>query len=92
MRRWRPRRGPDVRAPRAVEHQRLVEADAAAPVGQRAQPLGLKDGSVGGCIEDDEVVADAMHLREIDAHRAASIAESAARRDLRRAGLESEQR
>ena len=48
---------------------RLVEADAAAPVGQGSQPPGLKDGSVRGRIEDDEVVPDAMHLREIDAHR-----------------------
>jgi hypothetical protein len=54
----------------SAEHQGLVKADAGATVGEAAQPLGLEDGFVGGCIEDDEIVADPVHLREIDAHRA----------------------
>ena len=61
--------------PGAREHQRLIEADAGAAVGEAAQALGLENGFVGGGIKDDEIVADPVHLREIDAHRAASIAQ-----------------
>jgi hypothetical protein len=61
--------------PGAREHQRLIEADAGAAIGEAAQALGLQDGFVGWSIKDDEIVADPVHLREIDAHRAASIAQ-----------------
>jgi hypothetical protein len=54
------------RAARRLEHQRLVEADAGIAVGKAAKGLGVgRSGS--GSVEDDEIVAEAIHLRE--AHR-----------------------
>src|SRR5881227_3405249 len=64
------------RAPRALQHQRLVEADAGAALPEPAQQPRSEQGLIGGRIEDDEIVADPVHLREIDAHCGQSIAET----------------
>src|SRR5438132_3935254 len=63
-------------APRALQHQRLVEADAGAALPEPAQQPRSEQGLIGGRIEDDEIVADPVHLGEIDAHCGQSIAET----------------
>ena len=55
-------------APRPLQHQRLVKADAGAPIRETAQQLGPQHRLVGGRIEHDKIVAHPVHLREIDAH------------------------
>ena len=55
---------------RRFEHQRLVEADAGMAVRQLAPVLRRGQRAAGRRIEDDEVVAEAVHLREVDAHDA----------------------
>src|ERR1700716_1354556 len=57
-----------VGAPGPLQHQRLVEADTGAAIRETAQQLGPEKGLVGGRIEYNEIVADPVHLREIDAH------------------------
>ncbi len=57
-----------LRAPRRFEYQGLIEADSGVPVGELPQPLGRGERAPGRCLENDEVVADPVHLREIDAH------------------------
>ena len=57
-----------VRTPRRLENQRLVEADAGMSVGEAPQLLRRRQRGARRRIEHDEVVADAVHLREIDAH------------------------
>jgi len=47
---------------------RLVKADTGVPIREPAQQLGPQQGLVGGRIEYSEIVADPVHLREIDAH------------------------
>src|ERR1700728_2517099 len=63
-----------VRAPRRFQHQRLIETDAGAAVGERAHPLTREQPARRGRLEDREVVSDSVHLREIDAHRLPRIA------------------
>ena len=46
-----------------LEHEGLVEADAREPVGEAAEDLRRRRTACRG-IEDDEVVAESMHLRE----------------------------
>jgi len=47
-----------------LEHQSLVEADPGIAVGETAEGVG--GGSAGGgSVENDEVVAESMHLREV---------------------------
>jgi len=57
-----------------LQHQCLIEADAGAAIGQAAQPLRREQRGIGGRIKHNEIVADPVHLREVDAHRGASIA------------------
>ena len=57
-----------LRPPRRIEQQRLVEADAGAAIGQGAQSCGVEKGIGDRRVEDDEVVADPVHLRELYAH------------------------
>jgi len=60
--------GRAVRAAWRLEQQRLIETDAGAAVGERAQPLRGKEGVRDRRFEHHEVVADPVHLREFDAH------------------------
>jgi hypothetical protein len=55
-------------APRRIEQQRLVEADPGAPIRQGAQSRRIEEGIGDWRVENDEVVADSVHLRELDAH------------------------
>src|SRR5215469_5252653 len=52
-----------VRAPRRIEQQRLVEADAGAAIRQCPQPGRIEEGIGDRRIEHNEVVADPVHLR-----------------------------
>jgi len=61
-----------VRALRGREHQCLIEADAGAARGETAQSPWREHRRISRRIEDDEVVADPVHLREIDAHPGAA--------------------
>src|ERR1700724_1288789 len=58
-----------VGAPGPLQYQRLVKADTGAAIRETAQQLRPQQGLVGGRIEYNEIVADPVHLREIDAHR-----------------------
>jgi hypothetical protein len=58
-----------VGSPGWLEDQRLVEANALMPIPEVSQLVGVQHGLPGGRIEYDKVVARAMHLREIEAHR-----------------------
>ena len=49
------------------EHQGLIEPDAGVPLGEGPQLRGRRV-PVRGRLEDHEVVAEAVHLREVDAH------------------------
>ena len=51
-----------------AEHESLVEADAGLPVGQRPQLLGRGNCPHIGGVEDDEVIAEAVHLHEVEPH------------------------
>ena len=57
-----------VGTPRRFEHQGLVEADAGMAVRQLPPLLRRGQRAAGRRIEDDEIVAEAVHLREVDAH------------------------
>src|SRR5688572_5050656 len=52
------------RPARRLEHQRLVEADAGKTIGEAADGVRGR-GAAGRGVEDDEVVAEPMHLREL---------------------------
>ena len=54
--------------PRLLQHQRLIEAYAGVARRQAPPELPRWQKRAGGRVEYDEVVAEAMHLREIDAH------------------------
>ena len=76
-------------APRLLEHQRLVEADAGVPVGEGAQRF-RRGRAAGRCVEDDEVVAQAVHLGEGELHAGpwglrVQVATPGCRRSRRRA-------
>ena len=58
------------------EDQRLVEPDAGAPVRQAAQSGGRGHLLGAAGVEDDEVVAESMHLREGEAHAPKDIRRS----------------
>ena len=64
------------RAARRQEYQCLVEADARVAIRQPAQRVLRRDLAGILRVEDDEVVAESMHLREGESHRA-RIAETA---------------
>jgi hypothetical protein len=51
-----------------MQHQRLVETDAGMAVGEAAELSGRRQGHAAWRVEDDEVIAHAVHLREVDAH------------------------
>ena len=55
-------------AVRGPQHQQLVAADAGAPARQPAALLGgqVRDGFPA--VDDYEIVAEAVHLGEIEAH------------------------
>src|SRR6185437_17067268 len=55
------------RLPRRLEYERLIETDPAAPLGEPPQ-RGGRGRSARRRVEYDEVVAEAVHLREVDAH------------------------
>ncbi len=57
-----------VRPARRFQDEGLVETDAGMPVRQSSQRLAGGEGGAGRCLEDDEVVAHPVHLREVDAH------------------------
>jgi hypothetical protein len=53
----------------SLEHQRLVEPDAQMAVGEGSHRVGIEGRGVGaGGVEDDEIVSEPLHLRELDAH------------------------
>ena len=53
---------------RRLQHQRLVEADAGVAVGQPSPGGGVGQGRRVRRIHDDEVVAESVHLGEVEAH------------------------
>ena len=55
-------------ATRRCQHQRLIEADAGMPIRQCTQLRCVRDRALVRRIEDDEVVAEAMHFREVQSH------------------------
>ena len=57
------------RVARGFEHQRLIESDAQVAVGEGAHRVRI-DGRGGGFrgVENDEIVSQSLHLRELDAH------------------------
>ena len=68
---------------RGFEHQGLIEADAGVPIRERAQGPRI-DGAAGKSgrrVEYKKIVAEALHLRELDAH-GGSIAEAPFGREL----------
>src|SRR5580692_11930331 len=56
----------------SFDHQRLIEADAGAPVRERAQRDGIEAGlwRRGWRVEDEEIVAETLHLHKLDPHAA----------------------
>ena len=57
-------------AARRLDHQGLVEADAGVTRGQRAPLRGGRQPAVARRIENDEIVAEAVHLGELELHGA----------------------
>ena len=57
-----------VGTPRWLQHQRLVEPNASVSIREAPKLVGAQHGLPGGCIEHEEVVAHAVHLREIETH------------------------
>ncbi len=53
---------------RLFDDQDLVGADAEAPVGERLQLRGVERQRLARGVEDDEVVAGALHLGEVNTH------------------------
>src|SRR5262245_47879938 len=56
-------------AARRQQHQRLVEADAGAPIAEEPHRSVVRHRGVRWCIEHHEVVAEAVHLGKRKAHR-----------------------
>lgn len=54
----------DVGVGRQLEHDQLVAADAAMPVRDADDALGIQAERTVATVDDDEVVADAVHLAE----------------------------
>ena len=54
----------DVVARRGLDHQHLVAADAEAPVGEPAQLRRRQLQALPHAVEDDEIVAEPLHLGE----------------------------
>jgi hypothetical protein len=50
-----------------LKPQQLVEADAAPPIGERANPVGRWQGQAIAA-DQDKVVAEPVHFRERNAH------------------------
>ncbi len=69
--------GGGLAAARRAEHHRLVEADAAIPVGEGA-PLRHRGQRTRRRIEQQEIIAEAVHLGELKRH-AARIPDSKAK-------------
>jgi len=55
-------------AARRLDHQRLVEADTGVARGERAPLGGGRQPSVARRIENDEIVAEAVHFGELELH------------------------
>jgi len=69
----------DVGALRGLEAQQLVAADAVAAIGDAADLGGRERQLAAPSIEDHEVVAEALHLMEVElVHGAANMAIGAA--------------
>src|SRR5690606_26384793 len=50
------------------DEKQLIEADAEAPIREPAHGLTVRRGPIGRPVDDHEVVAETMHLREADGH------------------------
>jgi hypothetical protein len=59
----------DARRRRALHHQDLVAADAEMAVGQKARLGRRRHEVLVDGVEHDEIVAEAVHFCEADAHR-----------------------
>jgi chromosome partitioning protein len=55
---------------RRFQHQRLIEADARMAIGEGAKRpfIKMSVSGEGGGVEYQEIVAEALHLQELDAH------------------------
>ncbi len=62
-----------IRMPRRLDYQHLVEADPGMAVGQPADGRRSRDHRRAGGVDDDEVVARAVHLGETDSHEASGV-------------------
>ena len=59
----------DVGARGGLDHQQLVAADAEVAVGDRLHARRAQVDRRAGGVDDDEVVAEAVHLGEAQFHR-----------------------
>jgi hypothetical protein len=53
---------------RRLDQQDLIAADAEAPIGQTSRELGIQVDPLAHGVEDDEVVAQSLHLGEAQFH------------------------